>query len=62
MDHGTSQQQKVSNLLYPYIWPTSWFQDAEKALADQTEVLHEWLKANDLPTVLSGLKSHLLST
>jgi hypothetical protein len=46
MANGTSQQQK----------------DAEKALADQTEVLHEWLKANDLPTVLAGLKSHLAST
>jgi hypothetical protein len=45
LDNGTKQQQ----------------QDAEKALADQTEVLHEWLKANDLPTVLAGLKSHLLS-
>jgi hypothetical protein len=41
---------------------TAPLQDAEKALADQTEVLHEWLKANDLPTVLAGLKSHLQST
>jgi len=45
MDHGSSKQQK----------------DAEKALADQTEILHEWLKSNDLPTVLASLKDHLAS-